>query len=376
MAPLNEAEMEELVFRILKDLSETPYACSELMHLTSGTTNFVFRGSLLCPLSSSARHFPQNFVIVKHSTAFAAVNKDFPLDVTRSQFEETMLHALGHFTSIATVQTPRLYLFNRTTNTQVIEYFPGVIELKSLLASSDVSEPTARSIGHDLGKWLKAFHDWASAPDQKGLRIEIEKNRIMRHLKYQITYARFIDVLQKFPELIEGHGKALREIQEMAFKDFKKTPSEDDGDDWGLIHGDFWSANVLLPPSPRMETKGSTSLLVIDWEYAQYGRREYDIGNMIGDLIERWHFGRLHSFVWAIQGFVKGYGGIGDEMAFRTAIYAGVHLINWYNRGPSKPNNDETLSALRLGRDLVVKGWEKDRTWLLSSVLEHLFQTT
>ena len=85
MAPLSRAETDLLRAQILQGLSETAFACSSLTHLTSGTTNFVFRGSLVQPLSSKSEspETSTTSIIVKHATDFAAVNRDFPLDATR-----------------------------------------------------------------------------------------------------------------------------------------------------------------------------------------------------------------------------------------------------------------------------------------------------
>jgi hypothetical protein len=119
-------------------------------------------------------------------------------------------------------------------------------------------------------------------------------------------------------------------------------------------------------------------LFIIDWEFAQFGHQAYDLGQFIGDLYERKHFKGVNGAIWAIQGFKNGYGTITDEMAFRTAIHVGVHLICWYTRrAPNSPlpfSLEQITALLKLGRDFVVKGWEKDRHWFENSVLSCLFE--
>lgn len=85
MAPLNQPQKDILSFQILKELSSTSYACSSLIPLSGGTANFVYRGTLISPLNdrSSDGYTNMESVIVKHSTAFAAVNTSFELDVER-----------------------------------------------------------------------------------------------------------------------------------------------------------------------------------------------------------------------------------------------------------------------------------------------------
>jgi thiamine kinase-like enzyme len=119
------------------------------------------------------------------------------------------------------------------------------------------------------------------------------------------------------------------------------------------------------------------NLFVIDWELAQFGRKEYDLGQMIGDLYERKHFNDAGSALWILQGFVGGYGAITDEMAFRAAIHAGVHLICWYTRrdpnAPFKEPVEQIHGAIRTGTDFIVKGLARDRAWFKTSVLQCLF---
>jgi hypothetical protein len=83
MALLTDAEKHQLFRRISREIEATPYACSTLSQLTSGTTNFVFRGILTHPLQHENSALPIKSVIVKHSTSFAGCNKDFPVDISR-----------------------------------------------------------------------------------------------------------------------------------------------------------------------------------------------------------------------------------------------------------------------------------------------------
>lgn len=82
----NQAEEDAIAAGIVQDLSKTRYTCSSVTQLTGGTANFVYRGTLTQPLSSPDADNggpAKTTVIIKHSTDFVAINKDFPLDVTR-----------------------------------------------------------------------------------------------------------------------------------------------------------------------------------------------------------------------------------------------------------------------------------------------------
>jgi hypothetical protein len=85
MAPLEQAEKDVLSTQIVQQLSQTPYASSSLSELSGGTTNFVFRGILAqtLPIQDGNVTTSTKSVIIKHSTDFVAINRDFPLDVSR-----------------------------------------------------------------------------------------------------------------------------------------------------------------------------------------------------------------------------------------------------------------------------------------------------
>ncbi|KAH8765989.1 kinase-like domain-containing protein [Diaporthe sp. PMI_573] len=387
------ADEDLMAQTLLKELSQTRYACSDLTKLNGGTANFLYRGRLLKPLDlpDGAAESATETVVVKHSEGFSPGNRDFLLDITRCVFEESMLQALADFSCTTrsaqtVVRSPRLYLFDRKTNTQVLEDCSDTTDLKMILTSSMVKEilpgSSPESVGYDVGSWLRSYHHWTSEPGQARLRATIGQNTEARRLKREITYDSFLEILETYPGLIEGHLDALKSIKVAMTAEFElnEPPMGDDGS-WGLIHGDFWSGNVLVPNAKWQESRSPghapNRLFVIDWELAQFGHRAIDIGGMLADLYERNHFKDSDAVLPAMKGFADGYGRISDEMAFRTAIHAGVHLICWHiRRNPNLPLSapmEKVLSALTIGRDLVLKGWEKDRLWLENSVLAALF---
>lgn len=157
-----------------------------------------------------------------------------------------MLDALKNFPYTASVvKVPYLYLFDRETNTQVLQDIPGVIDLQTFLTArkpnEDVTKYLAISIGRALGSWLRAFHSWASSSCQSNPWVGIGSNEAMRKLKYQISYGSFIEVLERFPQVLGDYKKSLEEVRSMASTEFKRTASDGKGNEWGLIHGDFWT---------------------------------------------------------------------------------------------------------------------------------------
>ncbi|KAB5570430.1 kinase-like domain-containing protein [Coniochaeta sp. 2T2.1] len=391
MAPLSTAEEAALSSELLWQLSQTPYACPSLTQLSGGSANFVYRGILPHPLASTiGQQDVEKTVIVKHSTGFLSINRDFALDVTRCTYEESMLRALANFTFASpttSVRAPRLYLFIRETNTQVHQDFYDATDLRAVLRQSPTLEnvlssqfPSPISLGRSLGSWLRAFHAWSSDPAQAALQARIGQNEPMRKLKHLVNYGTFVGILQKFPDIVRPEElRVLHDVKDIADNELAKTPG-DGGESFGIIHGDFCMLNVLVSnDSKRMQHDGGEvdKLFIIDWELAQFGHRAYDVGHMIGDLYEQKHFNNTESAMPCIRGFIEGYGGPSDHLAFRTAIHAGTQLIGGYNRRPKTGKiaapQEKTVDMLRIAKDFVVKGWEKDRAWFESSPLAPLF---
>lgn len=251
MAPLNDEEEHTFTQQILDQLAQTPYACSNLTKLSGGTANFLYRGTLLQTLKGDADTKPAQTVVIKRSTGYVAVNRDFPLDITRCIFEESMLHALAGFSHIITtssgsslVTVPRCYMFDRDTHTQIHEDFPGSLDLTTILQSANVNQilpgSSGQYAGYALGSWLRFFHSWTSEPAQAALRERIGPNKGMRQLKCLITYDSFIEILERHPETIEGHKETLEAVQSAMKYEFERPPTEGD-EIRGIIHGDFWA---------------------------------------------------------------------------------------------------------------------------------------
>jgi hypothetical protein len=92
---------------------------------------------------------------------------------------------------------------------------------------------------------------------------------------------------------------------------------------------------------------------------------------MIGDLLEARHFKNSMCAIWAMDGFIKGYGPIDDDLAFRTAIHAGAHLIAWGSRrgvdGSLTAPLEQATELMQMAVDFIVKGRRRQKDWFLSS---------
>ena len=83
MASLSETELEKLAAKIQHDLSGTEFACSSMFRILGGTANFIYYGIIITPVKLPDGDIVTQ-VIVKKAMDFAAVNRNFPLDLSRS----------------------------------------------------------------------------------------------------------------------------------------------------------------------------------------------------------------------------------------------------------------------------------------------------
>ncbi|CRG83512.1 Pentafunctional AROM polypeptide [Talaromyces islandicus] len=366
-----DADVEASTLACLKD---TKFACSALKRLNGGTANFVYSGQLL----SSQDTKPEE-VIVKHTTDYVALNREFKLDRERSVFEETMLRALNTFAPVRdnllspsiTVRTPRLYHYDSETHTQVMEHLPGSKDLKSWLLSENggksISQGSARAIGHALGAWIGAFHAWASQELQTVLRKTMAKNREMQKLKYMVNYEKLATMVDTYPHILESSRAIFEQARDCAAAEISSGSSlaSTQNGDYGLIHGDFWTGNVLITDH---------TLFVVDWELSHLGLRALDLGQMLAELFEAKHFKDIDAGVWIMQGLIEKYELLTLDMAFRAATHVGVHLVCW-SGVPGWGTQQQIEDVVRIGRDFIVKGWQRDRDWFVDEgTLAFLFE--
>lgn len=226
-------------------------------------------------------------------------------------------------------------------------------------------------MGFALGRWIKNFHTWGAAPEQAELRQKMKGSTEMRALKYQINYPTMVATIANFPDLLEGS----REVFEAVAKDVKDRLDAEDG---ALIHGDFWTGkyvsppciflrcsadfeySVVLPNLPLPPADTPLKIYICDWELCCLAIPAFDLGQMITELYELKIFKGLDAGDSLVKAFVDGYGPVDCDVAFTAIMFTGNHLICWGTRVPGWGTPEQIKEVVKVGRDLVVKGWEKD----------------
>ena len=81
-----------------------------------------------------------------------------------------------------------------------------------------------------------------------------------------------------------------------------------------------------------------------------------------------------------IRGFAGGYGEVLSELRWKVAVYVGLHVMNWWSRGPlGRIDQDEQIrkrgvQLARQGLEWVRAGWEKDGTVFADTLLQSVFE--
>lgn len=135
-------------------------------------------------------------------------------------------------------------MFDETTSTQVLEDLASAVDLKTILVSPDnetILLPSAGLyVGQNLGVWLRGFHEWTSVPAQDEFRELVAKNRAMQELKHRLACNGALKAAQDFPELFDDNMEWAKQVEEASAKELEQSLSNSNND-WGVIHGDFWT---------------------------------------------------------------------------------------------------------------------------------------
>lgn len=360
---------DAILAKVKQELDGTKYACSSLKPLTGGTCNFIYHGVLRHALPEGTQE-----VLIKHGEGYVASHPGFKLTTARCKFEEDCLEALAALPPVSTqsciVRTPRFFHFNPQTNTQVQEYLPDSVNLKTYAINHLADNPSELKdrlvgIGNNLGTWLRNFHTWAADPAQAKLQAEIKLNKEMQMLKNTINYASLVSSIDRYPGILSDVRDTLEQVKKMSEDEMAKE------DNLQIIHGDFWTGNALIPDR-HLSDGNQPTIFIIDWELCTFGVRPLDLGQMIAELYELYLYRGIQAGLWLIQGFCAGYGIEDDAFAFRTAIHVGTHLV-CFGSVQGWGTAEQLLEVVTKGKEVVVRAWNRDREWFLASELAPLF---
>lgn len=146
-----------------------------------------------------------------------------------------------HSTDDVTVKTPRLLYSDRTTHTLVLEDLPNSLDLKTFLlsgGSGSFSESSALSIGRALGSWLRLLHVWASEKGQVSSEQFLRENKPMQQVKFHANYTLLVESIGSFPAILEASRGIFEQVRDLSAAELERKVHDDE---YGVIHGDFWT---------------------------------------------------------------------------------------------------------------------------------------
>lgn len=141
------------------------------------------------------------------------------------------------------VRTPKVYFYDPESNTQVQEYLPKALDLKTYAlkhfsaSNPATAKPHVKEIGRGLGTWLRRFHDWAIT--QQPLRDLARTNKEMQGIKLTYNYGLLLQRIDKFPDILMDARPVFEEVFAMAKAELDAEA------ELQIIHGDFWTGKYV-----------------------------------------------------------------------------------------------------------------------------------
>ncbi|KAI8311357.1 hypothetical protein K4K61_012272 [Colletotrichum sp. SAR11_59] len=157
-----------------------------------------------------ARH-PVNFITIERCSVEAACLKELEAMSLRLRSQES---------SGITVKSPRCYVYDEETKTQIQEYLPDVVHLKKHLLKFPPSDtpvdlrPQYLNIGSAMAEYISKFHELTNSilesdgPDGTGssLKEALYKDNQMQKLEHMINYDWLLERATQFPSILGQVG--------------------------------------------------------------------------------------------------------------------------------------------------------------------------
>ncbi|RSL64907.1 hypothetical protein CEP53_003900 [Fusarium sp. AF-6] len=362
-------ETRRKVFAWLKN---TPYAAFSLEPLIGGQANFTYHARLLTPLEDGTTE-----VVVKHGEPYMARHPTNEITTHRCRVEAECLmelntvemHSSQPGGANCTARTPRCFYYDDDTKTQIHEYLPNTVDLKTYIqkhfswSTPNNLELPCRNIGKTLADYISSFHLASEQMVQGTGPLKpfpvLRSNEQMQSLKHMINYDWMLQRIEQFPEILSEARDVFYRVKLQALLESDAKP----------IHGDFCPQNILLLNAP-LDSQSNISLFIVDWENAQLGLENLDHGEMIGELYSLWLSQKTDAALWVLQGYSDGLGPRPTDFIWRLAVQVGVHLLSFGTLGSTASQSEDVA---RHGRDIIVNAWKKNRAWFGESELSCLF---
>ncbi|KAF5581262.1 phosphotransferase enzyme family [Fusarium pseudocircinatum] len=359
--------------KVRKALEGTKFEVSKLEKIMGGSVNWIYKAILVTPLDNGEKE-----VLIKHGEPYMASKPEFALPPLRGVIETESLKILSTVSTFDNlsketynfvVRTPELYDFDQASSTQILELMFDGINLKDYAIqrygspTSDSFQSQCQKLGRAIGRWLRDFA--TRSAQQVRHRDLVAQNEFGQTVRYMVNYVWLHERIKEYPDLLKDTKDILAKVEQMA------AAEKEDKNKLQVIHGDFWTGNVVLP-NAAIKKGTKIPVFVVDWEMTQLGLPSVDFGQMIAEMYALWLYKSVDAGLWMMEGFIEGYGDISEDFALRTAIHVGTHLVCVTTDFPAW-GRENYERVVEIGRDIIVHAWEKDHEWFRNGDLACLF---
>lgn len=268
----------------------------------------------------------------------------------------------------------------------IVEDVPCAITLKSALIEHKMSTETAETIGLAIGQFASDLHTWGASNDPAAVKLRAELGECKE--AKDVSFTVFYHWLEKTANEVETGTIATEEMKELIqkVKSVMKEEMFEKRENWTVLHGDFWTGNVLVPEayvvSDKSEKVGEIverKLHIVDWELCKFASRHFDLGQMLAEMYLPFHFYGNEASLAMIDAFIATYTRLSLydkteeqllDVVFKTMMHFGGHLAVWPRLTGWPAENGKVDSCIEFGAECIRKGWEKDVEFLKSGIFK------
>ncbi|KAJ3187149.1 hypothetical protein HDU85_007187 [Gaertneriomyces sp. JEL0708] len=363
----------QLVQSVLKHLEDTDVACTSLTPLCIGIANLTWRGVLANPTPNGAET-----VIVKHAMTLS-LSEDLQLLPARQDHEALVMRAMYSNARATiekdavalTISIPKVLHQDPAAHIMVVEDAGQESSNLKQLFQNSVPPEVAATIGEALGVFAGRIHNLQADVDLEQALIS-EDNQACR-VSIFACYDRLVETIGLAPHVnLEPYRQIFQRVETQMKEEMLR------GEGARVLHGDYWTGNVLASAAPGEDNVRTHQLYVIDWEIAKIAPPFFDIAQMAAELFLLHFFKGSATALSALDSFLAAYPleNWPRHMIFRTAVHFGVHLTVWPIRIADWGADSIRESCALLGAEYVKRGMDEDIEWLKSSALKALFNSS
>lgn len=273
------------------------------------------------------------------------------------------------FAGSVAIGIPEIYYYDEVNKVLVMQDVDiGVKNLKASLLAGDINTKQADLIGVALARFASRLHSWGKGRSQ--LYEDIKKHKQATDVCIWATYGRLAETIEMISDgSLEQYRGVFHQAQEVMSSEMRDTANA------GIIHGDYWTGNILISLDPTDMGIGIKSLYVIDWEVSKVAPALFDIAQMSAEIFLVNYFREKAEAVTLLDSFMRNCEGLASlNSRCKLAVHFGTHLVVWPIRIPGWGTKMRVEECVKLGAKYIEKGLQGDVEWLKESVLGEIFR--